>query len=383
MDAPPPAALEILKAPRGPMGSAARCWATVGAVVALGSCGTRDPVPGEPIPVRVVLGEVGGSPGQFSYPRAMDAQVNPDGTSSLWIVDKLGRVQRIDPQTGACQAWWRMPEVVLGKPTGITVGPGAGPGATTDDRARDAIWLVDTHYHQVLVYDPSSATGGAQRPAAPRIIARFGAYGEEPGQFIYPTDVALKLDRAGRVERIYVSEYGGNDRITCLDPDGGVLFTFGEFGSSESPARIEFNRPQAIGIDRLRDELIVVDACNHRLGRFTLDGGLIAWIGSPESAGSGLGQFRYPWGLFLPGDGTALVAEQQGARVQHIDLATGGCLASWGRVGFGPGELVTPWGVTMIGRRAYVLDSGNNRVLGFDAPRPREVAVASEHGGGR
>jgi hypothetical protein len=364
----------------------------IGAVVGAGGCGERAPKAGEAIAARVVLGEVGTSPGQFAMPRAMDVQVdvqagdddNGSGDSWLWIIDKSGRVQKIDPESGACAAWWRMPEIVLGKPTGITVGPASGPGVSQADRARDALWLADTHYHQILVYDPADTTlpEPGQEPREPRLIARFGSYGEGPGEFVYPTDVALKIDAGGRVERVYVSEYGGNDRITCLDGEFNVLFTFGGFGDSGSADRVEFNRPQAIGIDVARDELIVVDSCNHRVGRFTLDGELVAWIGSPETAGEGLGQFRYPWGLWLPGDGTALVVEQQGARVQHIDLGTGECLASWGRLGRGEGELVTPWTVGMIGRRAFVLDSGNNRVIGFDGPRVREVVGADRLAGG-
>ena len=305
---------------------------------ALVGCGEREGLPGEAIRVRVTLGEVGSSPGQFSYPRAMDAQVDESG-EWLWVVDKLGRVQKLDAQTGVCAGWWRMPEIVLGKPTGITVGPACGPGLGEGDAGREAVWLADTHYHQILVYDAADVTDGVGgdlgTPREPRVLGRFGSYGEELGQLVYPTDVALLKDAAGRVERVYVSEYGGNDRVTCFDSEFNALFSFGEFGSSATGEQIEFNRPQAIGIDEARRELIVVDACNHRIGRFTLEGELIAWIGSPETAGDGLGQFRYPWGLFLGGDGTALVVEQQGSRVQHVDLGTGESLGVYGRVGYG------------------------------------------------
>ncbi|MEZ6232953.1 MAG: hypothetical protein R3B68_02075 [Phycisphaerales bacterium] len=361
---------------RGLLAGVVGVAALAGLAAVLGGCGEAAPVPGEPIRVRVAFGEVGVSPGQFSYPRAMDAQVDASG-SWLWVVDKSGRVQKIDAATGACRAWWRMPAIALGKPTGITIGPAAGPGLADGDAGRAAVWLADTHYHQILVYDAADAEmpGPGQEPREARVLARFGEYGEAPGQFVYVTDVALLLDAAGAVERVYVSEYGGNDRITCLDSEFNVLFTFGAFGSGETAERVEFNRPQAIGIDGLRRELVVVDSCNHRVGRFTLDGELIAWIGSPETAGDELGRFRYPWGLYLPGDGTALVVEQQGARVQHIDLATGDALASYGRIGYGEGELVTPWSVTVIGEMAYVLDSGNNRIFGFDAPRVREPRV--------
>lgn len=377
MDAPPHAQLAA-----GPcrLARAAVCAAiSIGLCWVLGAgigCGRSSPRPGEPIPVRIAFGEVGASPGQFSYPRAMDAQVDPAG-AWLWVVDKLGRVQKIDARTGQCAAWWRMPEIVLGKPTGITIGPAAGPGLSAAERAKQAVWLADTHYHQILVYDPEDVGSGPSTARAPRVLGRFGSYGEGPGQLVYPTDVALLLDGDGLVERVYIAEYGGNDRITCLDADFNVLFTFGRFGSSESPDLIEFNRPQSIGIDHGLGELIVADSCNHRIGRFTLDGGLIGWLGCPDTPGTEPGQFRYPWGVHVPGDGTVLVVELQGARVQHLDLRTGQCLGLYGRVGFGAGELVTPWAVTMIDRRAFVLDSGNNRVMGFDPARSRSIAGPS------
>jgi len=171
------------------------------------------------------------------------------------------------------------------------------------------------------------------------------------------------------VDRIYVSEYGGNDRIQAFDGSGRFLFAFGRMGSASGPDPVEFNRPQSIEIDLSSGELVVTDACNNRVGRFTLDGKLIAWMGGWP--GGELGQFRYPYGLCLLGDGTALVSEFVNDRVQRIDLKTGKGLAAYGRGGTGPGELATPWAVTVLDGRAYVLDSGHDRILAFPAPRKR------------
>jgi len=68
------------------------------------------------------------------------------------------------------------------------------------------------------------------------------------------------------------------------------------------------------------------------------------------------------------GDGSALVAEFGGNRIQRIDLRDGRCLGLWGKPGRGKGEIATPWGVTVLGDRVYILDSGNNRVLAFKRP---------------
>jgi DNA-binding beta-propeller fold protein YncE len=114
---------------------------------------------------------------------------------------------------------------------------------------------------------------------------------------------------------------------------------------------------------------VVTDACNHRIGRFTLDGVLIGWIGSPLAMGDGPGQFRFPYGLASLGDGTVMVSEYGGNRVQRIDLASGQGLGTWGHTGRGDGELAAPWAVAVVGREAFVVDSGNNRVIEFATPR--------------
>lgn len=347
--------------------------AGAGVLVATGCDRSAAGAPSRPLEVRATIGEVGLSPGQFVYPRALDADAG-----SLWVIDKAARVQRIDPQTGRVLAGWRMPEFATGKPVGVTIAPGSVGGGAGGGGGplEELLYIPDTHYFRVMMYRPPSlsedAGPGAEGEAA--LVGQFGSYGHGPGQFIYLTDVAVLTEGSGaaeKVHRIYVSEYGGNDRISVFDGSYAFLFSFGQFGTSDSPDQIEFNRPQSLAIDPIARELIVADACNHRIGRFTLDGQLVRWIGSPEAAGDGPGQLLYPYGLHLRGDGTALVAEYGNNRVQHLDLATGESLGLFGTTGRGAGELAAPWAVTVIGDMAYVLDSGNNRILGFPAPTLR------------
>lgn len=306
---------------------------------------------GAPLAVRRVLGETGLSPGQFFYPRCLDAD---DG--SLWVIDKAARVQRLDPD-GRCTASWVMPMHDRGKPTGLSIAP--------FDRAA-ALYVADTHNSRVVIYQIPPAE--FPRDREPAVLGSFGTYGTGPGQFIYPTDIAVLPAADGvSAERIYVSEYGGNDRISAFSRDGTFLFSFGEFGESADPDAIQFKRPQSIGI--AGDELIVVDSSNHRLGRFTLEGRLLSWMGQPERPGLEPGHFIYPYGLALPGDGTALVSEFGAGRVQHVDLRRGVPIAAYGRLGRGEGELANPWGVAIVGREVFVLDSGHDRVVSFAAPR--------------
>jgi len=324
-------------------------------VASLAGCDQRSARDAAPIIVRATFGRTGLSPGQFVYPRAIDA-----GAESIWVIDKTARVQRLDMKGERAPVGFAMPESALGKPTGVTIA--AGPDG------QEALYVPDTHYHRILIYDPELVRG-----EDPRLIASFGEFGEGPGQFIYPTDVCVVVGSAGLPERIYVSEYGGNDRVSVFDAEYRFLFAFGTQGTSEGAT---FDRPQSIEYEPSLGELIVTDACNHRVGRFTLDGELVAWIGSPDSAGDAPGAFAYPYGLDLPGNGTAVVSEFGNGRVQHIDLETGESLGVYGVPGRGAGELMSPWGVVIVGDTVYVLDSGSDRVVSFDAPRrARQVAA--------
>jgi len=326
-------------------------------VAALAACAEHDPEHAADFDVLARFGEVGRSPGQFVKPRAIDADAR-----SLYVVDMTARVQRLDPDSGRCTAWWQLPDFEFGRPVGLSVGPWVD-GSTV-------LYVPETHYFRVSVFRLPDAMGHP-----PDLLLRFGEYGEGPGQFIFPTDVAVLPTPDGtRVERLYVAEYGGHDRVSAFDPEGRFLFAFGAFGPEgvgDDPAGIYFNRPQSIAIDRARRELIVCDAANHRLGRFTLGGDLLAWIGSPDSAGDAPGRFKYPYGLALPGDGTALVCEYGNGRIQRIDLETGRSLGLFGRSGRGDAQAASPWGVALIGRRLFVLDSGHSRVLTIEAPARR------------
>lgn len=353
-------------------------WLFVAAGAMLSLAGGCDRTPGESRPFSVlnVFGEVGHSPGQFVYPRALAA--DPE-TGQLWIIDKAGRIQQVDPETGRASVHFRTPDIALGRPCGITVGPGwKGPDGVSIGGGTSLLYVADTHYHRVLIYLP----GPQGDEAAPELIGEFGRYGHGPGEMIYLTDVAILTDDEGFATRLYVGEYGGNDRITAweLNEEGQWAFAFaiGSLGESSSPELIQFDRPQSLAVDKERGWLVVTDACNHRVGVFTLEGNLVRWIGARERASGVIeektGGMAYPFGLHLLGDGTALVTEYGNHCVRHFDLQTGAVLGLYGVGGRAPGHLLNPWAVTMLGGSVYVLDSGNARVQAFDLPRRWRVA---------
>ncbi len=268
----------------------------------------------------LVFGKPGHGEVAFNYPRAMT--LTPDG---LVIVDKAARVQTLT-RDGAYVREWRTPASEAGKPTGVSLGPDG------------SIYLADTHYAQILVYSPTG-----------QLIERYGEFGVAPGQFRLPTDILVTA--AGD---IYISEYGGNDRISRFTSDWRFMSAFGGQDAGEAALR----RPQSMRIGP--DGLIwVADACAHRICRFTLDG---EFRGAFGALGAAPGQFRFPYSLAFLSDGTLVVAEYGGSRVQRL-TPDGQSLGVWGEPGRAPGQLAFPWAVEVDENDlVYVLDSGNNRV---------------------
>lgn len=280
----------------------------------------------QPLDVEYLFGSPGSALGQFGYPRCIDVDRQ---RHRVFVIDKTARVQRFD-EDGHAEKEWHMPEMQQGKPTGVTVAPDGH------------VWVADTHYFRVIEYD---ADGNE--------IRRFGSYGEEPGQFIYVTDIAFGPDGS-----IYVSEYGGNDRIQVFAPDGAFLFQFGSFGTGQG----QFSRPQSLGFSNDGKELFITDACNHRIVVTDPKGN---WIRTFGAAGRAAGELAYPYGLEVLPDDTLLVAEFGNNRIQRFNR-DGKSLGVYGRVGRGEGEVQYPWAVAADDDRIFVLDSGNNRVQVID-----------------
>ena len=267
------------------------------------------------------FGRTGRGDGAFVYPRGIES----DG-ERLFVVDKTGRIQRFDPR-GQWLGVTQMPLIATGKPVGLTAGPDG------------QLYVADTHYHRIAAF----SAGG-------EIISSFGEFGQGDGQFIYPTDVAFAPDG-----RIFVSEYGGNDRISIFDRDHKFLGSFGSPGSEPG----QLSRPNAMALDAKRSILYVADACNHRIAVYDLDGKLLRTIGQ---IGREPGQMRYPYGLALCGNGDLVAVEYGNNRLQVFNAA-GESIAVYGGPGRQLGQLAYPWGVTVNEhRQAFVVDAGNDRI---------------------
>jgi ABC-type Fe3+ transport system permease subunit/DNA-binding beta-propeller fold protein YncE len=268
------------------------------------------------------FGRTGRGPGEFIYPRAID--IASDG--SLFIVDKTGRIQRLTAD-GDFLSEFQMPQVETGKPTSLSFAPNGN------------LYVADTHYHRVVIFSPEG-----------KIVGQFGKFGQDEGCFIYPTDVAFSGDG-----RIFVSEYGGNDRISVFSEKGDFLYCFGTPGNGPG----QLSRPSALCVDRSRKHLYVADACNHRIGIYNFEGKLLKYIGS---IGREPGRLRYPYDLVLLPDGCIAVCEYGNNRLQLFS-PDGQSLGVYGRPGHQLGELAYPWGLAIDSKgRVFIVDAGNNRI---------------------
>ncbi len=275
------------------------------------------------------IGSPGTGAGQFVEPRAIAAA--PDGR--IFVVDKTGRVQRFGP-SGEIEHLWGMPDNAddVGKPSGICVD------------AAGRVFVADTHRHRVVVFDRD---GGE--------LFRFGEHGMGPGQFLLPTDVAV--DSEGF---IYVSEYGGNDRVSKFDSTGNHLFSFGDLTAGVGALQ----RPSGLAVDA-DYYLWVADTGNHRVCCFAPNGDFLKSVGS---LGREPGELRYPRDIAFTADAILTVMDCGNNRLSRFRL-DGGFLGCWGHAGWGSTGLHTPTNVTALKWRLFIADSKNHRI----ACLPREV----------
>jgi streptogramin lyase len=277
----------------------------------------------------LIWGKRGVSDGDLVKPRAIAI----DSKDRLYLVDWTARIQAFDRNGKFLGHSWTPPDYRNGRPSGLSI--------DKDDN----VVVSDSHYHCVRIYSPE---GKLLRTVG-------GTAGTEPGQLSYISD-ALR-DKDGN---FYLAEFGENQRITKLDPEGKFVKCWGSPGSEIGQfARV---RAMTLGPD---GNLYLADACNHRIQVCTTDGVFVRCWGRP---GTLAGELAYPYDLaFSPGPNPVLyVVEYGNHRVQKFTMQ-GESLGLWGAPGRGPGQLSSPWALAVDSRgRVHVVDSENDRVQRID-----------------
>jgi sugar lactone lactonase YvrE len=294
--------------------------ATLALCLAMSGAGCSSPAEGKTIPLTVarthVLPVVGAA---LPTPRALACTPRDE----LLVLDDKGRVLVYDA-TGRLDRSWEMPAHDIGNPEGVVM-------------LRDGnIAVADTHYHRVVIFDDH---GG--------VVSMFGEDGEGPGQFIYPADVTQDADGF-----LYVSEYGGNDRVQKFTESGEFVVQFGTVGTGPG----QFQR--ASGLLWHEKTLFVADAINNRVQAFRDDGTFLRVVTDPVG-----GELDYPYEIALAADDTLYVVEYKAGRVTQLTRA-GEVVGRFGETGRGVGQFWTPWGLAVTSDgRILVADTGNRRIV--------------------
>jgi len=277
-------------------------------------------------PAGKIWGSRGKMLGRFSTPRAIEAR-----HGLVYIIDRTGRVQKAD-RDGNFLLEWKLDKVDNGTPTGLAI----------DEDGN--LWIPDTHNSRILKYSPEG-----------ELLFSFGTYGEEPGKFIYPTDIAF-----GDKGELFITEYGIHDRVQVFSRKGEYRTGWGDFGSGED----QFNRP--MGIAKGPDGCLnIADAINHRIKTYTQSGELIRIVGRE---GSAPGELQFPYDIAVDGEGNLYVAEFGNHRVQKLS-PEGTPIGAWGGIGSGPGQMTEPWGVAVDGPWLFTADTKNHRIQIFSNVR--------------
>ena len=200
------------------------------------------------------------------------------------------------------------------------------------------ILVADIHNHRIQKF---TAEG--------HFLAVVGTKGSGPQQFSSPICIAISNSK------VYVTDYN-NHRIQVLHSDLSFSSTFGKQGSDKG----QFNYPQRIACDSTGN-VYVADTENHRIQVFTAEGKFLRMFGR---RGKGKRELDAPISIAVH-DGLLYVGEGWNCRVSVFTLE-GRFLTSFGSEGAEPGQFRWPCGLAVDGNGVvYVCDSDNKNVRAF------------------
>ena len=182
----------------------------------------------------------------------------------------------------------------------------------------------------------------------PPYSGAFGSGGTGLGQF--KTPVSMATDPSGDVWTTDIY----NDRIEEFGPEGKFVRSVGSAGSGSG----QFYYPWGMAINQSTGNLYVSDQGNARVDEFTRQGGFIRSFGS---SGSGAGQFSTMAGIAVDSTGNVWVCDHGDNRIEEFS-AEGVYESMTGSEGSGSGQFKGPLNIAFSGGNLYVTDGGNNRV---------------------
>jgi DNA-binding beta-propeller fold protein YncE len=167
------------------------------------------------------------------------------------------------------------------------------PSGLAADTRRQRLFVVDTRRHALLAFDLKTG----------RLVGRIGGRGGNPGQFSYPTGVAVGPDGL-----VYVTDTL-NYRVQVFDGDLRFVRSFGTLGINPG----QFRRPKGIAIDA-KNIVYVVDSDFNNFQMLTADGQPLMAVGE---YGTRPGQMILPAGIWIHRPTHRIyVCEQANRRIQ-------------------------------------------------------------------
>jgi sugar lactone lactonase YvrE len=157
------------------------------------------------------------------------------------------------------------------------------------------LYVVDAHRHQIIVFNQQ---GG--------VDFTIGERGSEPGQFNFPTNIAI--DGSGR---LYVSDTM-NFRIQILEADGTFVNTFGEVGDRIG----NVNRLKGVGVDT-EGHIYAVDASYNNFQILDNEGQLLLIVGGPGFTEPA--EYSMPAGVHVDKNNHIFIVDTLNRRIQMFE----------------------------------------------------------------
>ncbi len=211
-----------------------------------------------------------------------------DGEERLYVVEQEKKGISIFDRKGAKVRFITDPS--LERPAGIAI-----------DRIRGKIYVADTGHtmsveHTIKIFNLSG-----------ELIGRIGgAKGERPGQFLFPTYLALDGDG-----NLYVTDTL-NSRVQVFDPGGNYLKTFGQRGNAWGM----FDKPKGVAVDSFGN-VYVVDSGWSNVQIFNRKGQILLFFGG---RGPIPGMLKNPTAIVIDKGNQIYVADYLNHRVELYRL---------------------------------------------------------------
>ncbi|MFH0957990.1 MAG: peptidyl-alpha-hydroxyglycine alpha-amidating lyase family protein [Pseudomonadota bacterium] len=258
--------------------------------------------------------------------------ISIDRQDRLYIFNRSNRPMMVFDCDGNFQTSWGEKHFTRGH--GSCIGPD-GSIYCTDDKNHTVI-KFDSDGNVMMVLgskDKSSDTGYRD---VPDLFERISSITKGGPPFNRPTGVALLSSG-----EIYVCDGYANARVHKFNPDGKLLFSWGEPG----PGPGQFRLPHSIFIDR-RDRIWVSDRENSRVQIFDDKGNFLTqWT-----------DLIRPTDVFIDDEDTVYVSEL--CRRVSIFTIDGRLLARWGNEGHGVSDPL------FVAPHALAVDSKGDLYIG-------------------